>query len=275
MKKILCPVDFSETSQNATAYAAKLSKATGSMLTLLNIQPSTPSPIDDEKSLVLDAIKKRLEELQRDVQQFFKIPCTAEVVLSGSLLSDAIAQQASGFSMIVMGTHGVESIIEFLRGSKTYHAIRNSTIPVILIPSDCVYSEIKSIVYAYDYLAERHLPSKQLLPWIKLLQCSLTVLQVNEEAVSQDVNEEMRELQFIITEKWKGENIDVHFDSIRSTEIAPSINSYILRNEADILALCTHHRNFIQQMFHKSITKVISEIASYPVLVFHQDDETS
>ena len=43
MKKILCPVDFSETSQNAIAYAAKLSKATGSMLTLLNIQPTASS----------------------------------------------------------------------------------------------------------------------------------------------------------------------------------------------------------------------------------------
>ena len=272
MKKILCPVDFSEISQNAIAYAAKLSKATGSMLTLLNIQPTNPTAINSEKSVILGAITERLEEIQRDVQQFFKVSCTAEVVLSGSLISEAIAQQASGFSMIVMGTHGVESIIEFLRGSKTYHAIRKSTIPVILIPLDCVYSEIKSVVYAYDYLAERTLPFKQLLPWVKSLQCSLTVLQVNEEAVSQDVNEEMKELQLIITEKWKGENIDVHFDSIRSTEIASSINGYILRNEADILALCTHHRNFIQQMFHKSITKVISEIASYPVLVFHQDE---
>lgn len=275
MKKILCPVDFSETSQNAIAYAAKLSKATGAMLTLLNIQPSTPSPADAEKSVVVDAIKNRLEELQRDVQKFFKISCTSEVVLSASLLSDAIAQQASGFSMIVMGTNGVESIIEFLSGSKTYHAIRKSTIPVMLIPPDCVYSEIKSIVYAYDYLAERTLPLKELLPWLKSLQCSLTVLQVNEEAVSQNVIEEMDELQSIIREKWKGENIDVYFDSIRSNEIAPGINSYILRNESDILALCTHHRNFIQQMFHRSITKIISEIASYPVLVLHKNDETS
>jgi len=273
MKKILCPVDFSQSSQNAIAYAAKLSKATGSMLTLLNIQPSNPSAINAEKSELLEGIKKRLEELGRDVQQFFKISCLTEVVLSGSLLSEAIAQQASGFSMIVMGTHGVESIIEFLKGSNTYHAIRKTSIPLILIPTDCIYSEIKSVVYAYDYLAERNLPLKQLLPWIKSLQCSLTVLQVNEEGVSQDVDEEMRELQFIITEKWKDEIIDVHFESIRSTEIAPSINSYILRSGGDILALCTHHRNFAQQMFHTSITKVISEIASYPVLVFHPDDE--
>ena len=176
--------------------------------------------------------------------------------------------------MIVMGTHGVTNIIEFLSGSNTYNAIRKSRIPIILIPPDCVYSEIKSIVYAYDYLSERNLPLEQLLPWIKALHCSVTVLQITEEAVSHEVNEELRELQGIITEKWKEENIELHFDTIRSSEIAPSINSYIMRNSADILALSTHHRNLIREMFHKSVTKVISEIASYPVLVLHEDERS-
>ena len=272
MKKILCPVDFSETSQNAIAYAAKLSKATGSMLTLLNVQPAAISLNNPDKKLVVDAVTERLDQLQKEVQQFFKISCTAEVVLSGSLLSDAIAQYATGFSLVVMGTEGVKDIMEFFTGSKTYNAIHKSKIPFILVPSDCIYSEIKNIVYAFNYLEQRDLPLKQLLPWIKSLQCSLTVLQVNENAVSQDVNEEMKELQYIISEKWKGEMIDIHFDTIESSEIAPSLNSYVLRNESDILALFTVHRNFIQQVFHKSVIKVISGISSYPVLVFHDDE---
>ena len=242
------------------------------MLTLLNVQPAAISLNNPDKKLVVDAVTERLDQLQKEVQQFFKISCTAEVVLSGSLLSDAIAQYATGFSLVVMGTEGVKDIMEFFTGSKTYNAIHKSKIPFILVPSDCIYSEIKNIVYAFNYLEQRDLPLKQLLPWIKSLQCSLTVLQVNENAVSQDVNEEMKELQYIISEKWKGEMIDIHFDTIESSEIAPSLNSYVLRNESDILALCTVHRNFIQQVFHKSVIKVISGISSYPVLVFHDDE---
>ena len=136
MKKILCPVDFSETSQNAIAYAAKLSKATGSMLTLLNVQPAAISLNNPDKKLVVDAVTERLDQLQKEVQQFFKISCTAEVVLSGSLLSDAIAQYATGFSLVVMGTEGVKDIMEFFTGSKTYNAIHKSKIPFILVYSD-------------------------------------------------------------------------------------------------------------------------------------------
>lgn len=38
MKKILCPTDFSETAQNAIAYAAKLAQTTEAMLVLFNVQ---------------------------------------------------------------------------------------------------------------------------------------------------------------------------------------------------------------------------------------------
>jgi nucleotide-binding universal stress UspA family protein len=270
MKKILCPTDFSDTAQNAIAYAAKFTKATNAMLTLLNVQAANSPAFVSEKALLLNAVTERLEEVSKEVRQFFKISCEAEIVQSPSLLSETIAQRADDFDMIVMGTHGVESLMEFFTGSNTYHAIRKSRIPVMLIPPDCAYSEIKGMVYAYNYLAARQLPLKQLQPWIKALQCELTVLQVNEEAISEDVNEEMKELQFIITEQWKGENMIMNFDAIRSSEIAPSIHSYIQRNEQDVLALCTTHRNFIQEMFHKSVIKVISEIACYPVLVFHE-----
>jgi len=265
-------VDFSESSQNEIAYAAKFAKATGSMLTLVNIQPTSTSFNNPDKKLFIDVVTERLEQLQKEVQQFFKISCIAEVILSGSLLSDAIAQHAADFSLVVMGTGGVKDLMEFFTGSKTYNAIHKSKIPFILVPSDCIYSEIKNIVYAFNYLNQRTLPLKQLLPWIKYLQCSLTVLQVNEDSVSQDVNEEMKELQSIISDKWKDESINIQFDTIKSSEIASGLNSYVLRNESDILALCTVHRNFIQEVFHKSVIKVISGISSYPVLVFHDDE---
>jgi nucleotide-binding universal stress UspA family protein len=270
MKKILCPVDFSNAAQNAIAYAAKLSKATGAILKLVNVQPSHAVISEYDNELAVEAISERLEELGEDARRFLKISCETEVIQSPSLLSDAIVRSSAGSDLIVMGTHGVESLMEFFRGSNTYHAIRRSKVPVMLIPEDCIYSEIKNVVYAYDYLGERKLPIRQVQSFVKNLSCELIVLQVNEEAVSEEVNEEMKELQYIISEDWKDESTSIRFDSIRSSEIAPALNSYINRNESDVLALCTSHRNFIEDMFHKSVIKTISEIANYPVLVFHE-----
>ena len=84
------------------------------------------------------------------------------------------------------------------------------------------------------------------------------------------MEEKIEKRQFILTEQLKNSDINFKFDSIRSSEIAPSINSYIHRNENDVLALCTVNRNFMAELFHKSVVKIISEIANYPVFVFHE-----
>jgi nucleotide-binding universal stress UspA family protein len=270
MKKILCPTDFSDTAQNAIAYAAKLAQAMGSTLTLLNVQSTSPIGLQSGKGMVAEAVSARLEEMSNEIHQFFKISCDVLVVESGSVLSSAIVEKSADFDILVMGTNGAEDLFEFFTGSTTYHAIQKSKIPVLLIPSNATYSEIASIVYSYNYLGERKLPFAQLQPFIKGLKCDLTILQVTEEAVSQKVDEEMKELQFILADQLKNNEIEFHFDSIRSSEIAPSINSYIQRNGSDVLALCTIHRNFMAGLFHKSVIKIISEIASYPVFVFHE-----
>ena len=272
MKKILCPTDFSDTAQNAIAYSAKLAQATGSTLTLLNVQSllnTSLVELQSGKGVIVEAVSARLEEMSNDVHQFFKISCDVLVVNSGSALSSAIVEKSADYDIIVMGTNGAEDLFEFFTGSTTYHAIQKSKIPVLLIPPTATYSEITSIVYSYNYLGERKLPFAQLQPFIKALKCDLTILQVTEEAVSQKVDEEMKELQFILTERLKGNDIKFNFDSIRSSEIALSINSYIQRNGNDVLALCTVDRNFVAELFHKSVIKIISEIASYPVFVFH------
>jgi nucleotide-binding universal stress UspA family protein len=273
MKKILCPTDFSEASRNAIAYASKLAKAINASVTLLHVQQSLKGAfalIGKEKELVSGAINDLLTELSDEVYRTFKVPCHAELNESPKVFSSAIAEKATSYDLIVMGTNGVEDLYEFFTGSTSYNAVRKTQVPILLVPAAAIYSEIKSVVYAYDYLRQRSIPLKQLRPWAELLECEVTILQVNEEAVSEEVNEEMRELQYILNQPDKNEDINLHFDSIRSAEISTSINSYMVRTQSDLLVLSTTHRSFIEALFHKSVTKVISGIADYPVLVLHE-----
>jgi nucleotide-binding universal stress UspA family protein len=272
MKSLLCPVDFSDTSHNAIAYAAKLAKASGATITLLNVRSSLKSLalFNSGQKSITQAVSEKLKEISREVSQVFKISCDSEVLETSDRLSKAISNKAPGFDMIVMGTNGVEDPFDFLKGSNAYNTILSSKIPVLLVPSYCMYSEIKNIVYAYSYVREHKLPLTQLLSWINVLKSDVTILQVNEEAVSRDVIEEMNEWQFILTQHWMKQDINLSFDSIRSPEIAPSINSYMHRTQSDVLALCISREYFIKGLFNKSVLKVISEIADYPVFVFHE-----
>jgi nucleotide-binding universal stress UspA family protein len=274
MKKILCPTDFSETAHNAIAYAAKLAKATNCELTLLNVQSMfdfTPVELVRGKEMAVAGISAQLEAQSMEVAKTFKISCYAEVEPTFRALSKVINDKAKHYDLIVMGTDGPDDLYQFFEGSNTYNAIVKSDTPVLLIPTGYVYCEIKSIVYAFDYLSERALPLTRLIPFIKATGCELTVLQVMEEAYSKEAEDELKELQFIIR-NLHGEDLNYRYryDTIRSAEIASSINSYISRNQSDALALCTTHRNLVEKMFHKSIIKNISAICHYPLYVFHQ-----
>lgn len=272
MKKILCPTDFSDTAQNAVAYAAKLAQAMHADLTLLNVQSVfdfTPVEVVRGKDITLAGAAERLEAESRQISKAFKIGCYAEVLSSASRLSTVIHDKAKGHDLIVMGSDGADDLYQFFSGSNTYNAIAKSEIPVLLVPSGYTYTEIKTIVYAFDYLRERNLPLTRLVPITKALKSELVILQVMEEAYSKEAEDDLRELQFIIRTLY-GDDLNFRYDTIRSSEVPQSINSYILRNQPDALALCSVHRNLIERVFHKSIIKNITAYCSYPVFVFHE-----
>lgn len=271
MKKILCPTDFSDAAQGAVSYAAKLAHVTGSDLTLLHVQSLfdlTPVELLRGPEMVMAGIGERLEAQSREVARTFKISCYADVESSFSKLSNIINSKGRNFDLIVMGSDGPDDLYQFFAGSNTYNAIKNTDVPVMVIPAGYVYSEINKIVYAFDYLRERNLPLASLIPWLKALHCHLTILQVMEEAYSKEAEDDLKELQFIIRTLY-GDDLNFSYDTIWSSDVAQSIDSYILRNQPDVLALCSVHRNLVERIFHKSVIKHISAICSYPVFVFH------
>jgi nucleotide-binding universal stress UspA family protein len=272
MKKILCPTDFSETAQSGIAYAAKLAKATGCTLTLLHVKSVFDfafAEITDAKHISTIRVAEELEVQSKEISRIFKISCYAEVVSKIDSLSSVIKSEAKEYDLIVMGSNGADDLFQFFNGSNTYNAIVKSNTPVLLVPIGYTYCEIRTMVYAYDYLRERNLPMTHLAPFIKSLNCRLTVLQVLEEAVSKNVGDDLKELQFIL-KTYRTEGIEYEFDTIRSSEVSQSINSYIVRNQPDVLALCSLHKNLIEGILHKSIIKNISAISNYPVYVFHE-----
>lgn len=271
MKKILCPTDFSETAQNGIVYAAKFAHHIGATLTLFNVQSLftiTPFDVVNGKIQRVEVYKDMLKEQSYQISITFKISCYAEVQPTSTSLAKTIADKATGYDLIIMGTNGADDLFQFLSGSHTYNAVLKTNVPAILIHSGCMYSEIKNIVYAFDYLRERKLPAQQLLPMISTLKAQLTVLQVMEESFSKELDDYLKELQEVLQNEYDGA-IKLQFDTIRSSSIAPSIDDYIREKQPDALAVCTVNRNFIQSLFHKSVIKGLSSVSEYPVFVFH------
>jgi nucleotide-binding universal stress UspA family protein len=270
MKKILCPTDFSDTAHNAIAYAAKFAHAAGYELILFHVQSlfdQVPAEILSGEALL--AVVQDLKAQSYEVSKTFKISCEAVIEPSFRKLSSIIQEKAAHYELIVMGSNGPDNLSQLSFGSNAYKAAIGSNTPLLMIPVDCVYSEIKKIVCAFDYMRNDKLSIGKLIPFAKLFGAEITVLQVMEKSPSEDADIELKELQAIIRNS-VDEDVPLRFDTIRSNEVAQSIHNYMSSERPDVLAVCAIHMNFVQRVFHTSVIKNIMATSNCPVLIFHQ-----
>ena len=141
-KRILCAVDFSDSSLSALGYALTLAEETDAHLTLLHVIEMPPelrenpmAPDFDIDRIHAAAEAEALRRLRQLVPEAARSYCTVEtaVVEGGayrSVLQYAAEQKAD---LIVVGVHGRGAIDLLLFGSTTHHVIRAATCPVLVV----------------------------------------------------------------------------------------------------------------------------------------------
>lgn len=141
LSRILCPVDFSESSLKAFARACSMAAETGARMTVLStvdigyeLRDSAMLANVDVQSLTNAAeaeARRRLAELIRDHAEAVDV-----VVTVGTAHHDVLERAAQERSdLIVMGVHGRGAVDLALFGSTTHHVIRGATCPVLIVPT--------------------------------------------------------------------------------------------------------------------------------------------
>jgi nucleotide-binding universal stress UspA family protein len=143
-KRILCAVDFSDSSLSALAYALTLAEETDARLTLLHAiemppelreNPLAPDFDVDRIHAAAEAeARRRLRDLVPEAARTY---CTVETAVVDGRAYRRLLQQAAEqkSDLIVMGVHGRGAIDLLLFGSTTHHVIRAATCPVLIVRS--------------------------------------------------------------------------------------------------------------------------------------------
>ena len=134
IKRILCPIDFSEYSDAAIKYAAMLAKDGDAELHLIYVYEEPFAYTDEDMSPVppadLHIDRERLESIQ---------PPTADVRLQREFLvghaPDMIVAYAQehDVDLIVMATHGRTGLGRLLMGSVTEAVLRRAPCPTLTV----------------------------------------------------------------------------------------------------------------------------------------------
>lgn len=139
-KKILCPLDFSEFTDEIVDYAVAIAKKFDAELHFLHIIPSLNYFTPYESFLTpenLIAIEKNIEaEVNKDFDKVMKkIDMAAKkTIRNGAAFVEIIDYvKTESVDLVVMGTHGRSGIEHILIGSVAEKVVRKSPCPVLTI----------------------------------------------------------------------------------------------------------------------------------------------
>jgi len=140
ISRVLCPIDFSETSRHAIEQAAAIAGWYRAQLTVLHVYspvfmpvPMLPAPGDR----VADS---ELERVRGEARAFLDASPSAGVDVDLTLAVGSAAAQildraaALPADLIVMGTHGASGFEHAMLGSVTEKVLRRATCPVLTVP---------------------------------------------------------------------------------------------------------------------------------------------
>ena len=138
--RLLCPVDFSESSLAALRFSFSLAEEADARITLLHV---VDFPADDElvllqvdvnrfRDLVEGQTKKRLDALITDDMKTWSKPCT-RVTYGKSYREIVDVARDENSDLIVMGVRGRNPVDLTIFGSTTNHVVRMASCPVLTV----------------------------------------------------------------------------------------------------------------------------------------------
>ena len=142
VKRILCPVDFSDSSDHAMRYAAALAGTFGADLTLLHVVAPVVAALPGETALpdmlqtnideLVEACRKRLE-LTVDTLAADGLTVQHKVVNGVPFIEIIRYAREAETDLIVMGTHGRTGLGHLLIGSVAERVVRKAPCPVLTV----------------------------------------------------------------------------------------------------------------------------------------------
>ncbi|MEJ1224001.1 universal stress protein [Sediminicola sp. 1XM1-17] len=272
--RILIPTDFSELSKVAVKYAVDFSKDVDVSLILLHISDvNAPGMARVSSKKLGEAIKTSTEAAMKELVATIKKENSHQINIShkivyGTSIAKTIETTAleNNIDLICIGTKGATGLKKIVFGSNAAAIIEHSSIPVLTIPELAEYKGIGNIAYSSDlYHLDREL--KLILPYAKLTDSWIRILHIDKdkEGFDGDLHEKEKSLRKDFAYE------KIKFNELKSGSVIEGINKFVSVVDVDMVIMFTHHTNFLEKVFKKSVTQNTAFQTSIPLLTFQKE----
>jgi nucleotide-binding universal stress UspA family protein len=261
MQTVIVPVDFSDTSLNAAHYAAKLLTGHYGVNLILHHVYDKPAQAS--------AANQKLEQLKNELRA------------DGVVKTELLAEQGSDFideldklarhrsaDLVIMGISGRSAIGQSLIGSNSLKMVDRNACPVLIIPPDAKYREVKNVLLTSDFKnAKASTPSVPIKKILKTFRPNLHVLNVDSGhyvALTEAYQAERTALKEMFSE------FSPEFYFLGLQDVDEAINQFAHDKHIDFIIVIHKEQSLFSKLFVKSHTKTLAYHSSIPVLALHE-----
>lgn len=273
MKKIVYTTDFSENSVAALKYAVALGEIFNADVIALHVANSSELDATKHSSEkeAREALKVRLKEfcsehLEEDLSD---LNLTEAVTVSSSVTKGILNfTRDMKVRLLIMGACGTGSFKDFFLGSSTKDMLELSPFPLLAVPPNYVFSELKNVVYTTDFEQEDMLNIKELLEILKPVQPNLIILHVSDQ------DETMTKNLLEWFKKNLQEKVDynqIEYKVIFSDHVHKSLKENIESLDADMVVMLERKPSSQKSsLLHRDLVKRMQSCIEVPLLSFNQ-----
>ena len=277
MKKLLIPIDFSDTSEAAIHFGLQLAEKCGYEILLhhsvdfLHTYESMYMDAPHSQSFteqVIDDMEVQLENTYRRCRKD-GLPITKHLT-TGSLVQDirSLAKEED-VDLIIMGTKGASGLKEFFIGSNTEKIVRLLDCPVISVPGKSNISDIRRILVPVDLEEIRPSFLNEISKLQQLFSASIEFVWVktphyveNTDLVEEEFNNLLNEYKIASSS----------FTIVRDVFPQDGLLNYARENASDMIAMVTHSRRGLAHWFSGSLTEDVMNHSKVPLWSFKMND---
>lgn len=272
MKRILFPTDFTEASERARDYTAKLAAALGAKVDAMHMfnlpfaesAGMTPAMLEEmiatKRQLTREKLEKFLEAVPEE-QRGEAIPVFG--VFVPEEIDDLVRENK--YDLVAMGTLGEHHTqMEKILGSVTSQTMLSvSACPVLAIPMGASWNGgIRRIAYATDFQPDDEKAASQLLDMAMQLGAEVHFVHVDTKSQIGEKDD------FVLLEKYPFDF--TRFAVVSNPNAVEGMDRYLNESGIDLLALYLPRRKLWERLFHSSFTRKMVFHTHIPLLVFHQ-----
>jgi nucleotide-binding universal stress UspA family protein len=268
---ILAPVDFSSVSINAATYAANLAKEINANLTLFHtvqlpvMYGEVPMPVGNYEH-VLDESHQQMQVFVQKLNKDFgdSIYIHYEVKAGSPVYEIAEWSEKEKPLTVVLGTRGLGSFERFLLGSVTLSLIKESPVPVLVVPEHCSFEKISKIGFATDLnQVVNQTPDHLIKKFAGLLDAEIHI--VHNDPNYHEYEPAFMEEGLLLDQMFAKEKHSFHFTHNELTE--EGIIDFAKANHIDWLMVLPKRHGFFDELFGHQHTREFVLHAEMPVLV--------